>query len=135
MPTSPAARVLVATAAGAAAAARIDAQRTTHAATRLMPPPTTDSAATCSPRTITPSSSATTGIRNAAPRRGHAETAGRHRHDHVGNARAETAEREHRQHGARRPVGVQRAGTPRGAVSTSATPSARQRTGRAPLRC
>ena len=54
---------LVATAAGAAAAARIDAQRTTHAATRLTAPPISDSTATCSFRTSTPRSSATTGMK------------------------------------------------------------------------
>ena len=55
--------VRVATAAGAAAAARIEAQRTTHAATRLIAPPISDSSATCSFRTSTPRSSATTGMK------------------------------------------------------------------------
>ena len=106
------------------------------APSRQSPPPAIDSQATCSWRTPTPSASATTGIRNAvadavvAPIRPAA----------VAVSTLATRCRRRRARAARATArGVQCAsstrGNPSGAVSSSATPSARQITGRAPLRC
>ncbi len=82
--------------------------RMSHAPARHTAAPTIDSGATCSPRTATPSASATTGMKNTvAEARVGAEAPGGHRHDHVGDRRAEGAERDHREQRSGGPVRVE----------------------------